>query len=239
MSSVNQITKALLENGSHANLYESLDCNLDKIRQKIKEKSTFQTYIYSYPKILAHFSELASDKYSPSHKEDLLIQGILMTYGWMPRIPRLDFSEEANSIACSNLKENVGFLSSFNHKSKDDVYLILSESVSDIEKLKKFVDNSLTAVSKILHFIRPEDFLIWDSKIRKALGISESYRNNIKKYREYISAFKSLRKEYESKDRIKRILEEAKEIFQYNISFARLIELALYVSAESSSRKDS
>lgn len=38
MSSVNQITKALLENGSHANLYESLDCNLDKIRQKIKEK---------------------------------------------------------------------------------------------------------------------------------------------------------------------------------------------------------
>ena len=162
-----------------------------------------------------------------------------MTYGWMPRIPRLDFSEEANSIECSNLKENVGFLSSFNHKSKDDVYLILSKSDSDIEKLKKFVDNSLTAVSKILHFIRPEDFLIWDSKIRKTLGISEPYRNNIKKYREYISAFKSLRKEYESKDRIKRILEEAKEIFQYNISFARLIELALYVSAEGSSRKDS
>ncbi len=162
-----------------------------------------------------------------------------MTYGWMPRIPRLDFSEEANSIECSNLKENVGFLSSFNHKSKDDVYLILSKSDSDIEKLKKFVDNSLTAVSKILHFIRPEDFLIWDSKIRKTLGISESYRNNIKKYREYISAFKSLRKEYESKDRMKRILEEAKEIFQYNISFARLIELALYVSAEGSLRKDS
>lgn len=239
MSSVNQIVKALLENGSHTDLYKSLDCNLDKIRQKIKEKSTFQTYIYSYPKILAHFSEFASDKYSPSHKEALLIQGILMTYGWMPRIPRLDFNEEANSIDCSNLKENVGFLSSLNHKSKDDVYLILSKSDSDIEKLKKFVDNSLTAVSKILHFIRPEDFLIWDSKIRKTLGISESYRNNIKKYREYISAFKSLRKEYESKDRIKRILEEAKEIFQYNISFARLIELALYVSAEGSSRKDS
>lgn len=239
MSSVDQITKALLENGSHANLYESLDCSLDKIRQKIREKSTFQTYIYSYPKILAHFSKFASDKYSPSHREDLLIQGILMTYGWMPRIPRLDFSEEANSIECSNLKENVGFLSSFNHKSKDDVYLILSKSDSDIEKLKKIVDNSLTAVSKILHFIRPEDFLIWDSKIRKTLGISESYRNNIKKYREYISTFKSLRKEYESKDRIKRILEEAKEIFQYNISFARLIELALYVSAEGSSRKDS
>ena len=45
--------------------------------------------------------------------------------------------------------------------------------------------------------------------------------------------------EYESKDRIKKILEEAKEIFQYRISFARLIELALYVSAEASSRKDS
>lgn len=239
MSSVNQITKALLENGSHANLYESLDCNLDKIRQKIKERSTFQTYIYSYPRILAHFSEFSSDKHSPSYKENLLIQGILMIYGWMPRIPHLDFNEEVNSTDCSKIKENVDFLSRFNHKSKDDVYLILSKSDSDIENLKKFVDNSLTAVSKILHFIRPEDFLIWDSKIRKTLGISEFYRNNIKKYREYISAFKSLRKEYESKDRIKRILEEAKEIFQYNISFARLIELALYVSAEGSSRKDS
>lgn len=241
MSSVNQITKALLENGSHANLYESLDCSLDKIRQKIREKSTFQTYIYSYPKILAHFSKFASDKYSPSHKEDLLIQGILMTYGWMPRIPRLDFSEEANSIECSNLKENVGFLSSFNHKSKDDVYLILSESVSDIEKLKKFVDNSLTAVSKILHFIRPEDFLIWDSKIQKVLGTRESYKgkDDILKYIQYISEFKILRETCESNNRIMGILEEAKKIFQYKISFARFIELALYVSAEDSSRKES
>ena len=34
------------------------------------------------------------------------------------------------------------------------------------------------------------------------------------------------------------ILEEAKKIFQYKISFARFIELALYVSAEDPSRKE-
>lgn len=239
MSSVNQITKVLLENGSHANLYESLNCNLDKIRQKIKEKSAFQTYIYSYPKILAHFSEFASDKYSPSHKENLLIQGILMTYGWMPRIPRLSLNEGTNSIDCSDIKKNVDFLSSFNHKNKDDVYLILSDNKPQIGKLIQFVDNSLTAVSKILHFIRPEDFLIWDSKIRKTLEISESYRNDILKYQRYISEFEILRAKCESNDRIISILEKAEHIFHYKISFARLIELALYVSAEGSPRKDS
>lgn len=239
MSSVNQIAKALLENGPHADLYKSLDCNLDKIRQKIKEKSTFQTYIYSYPRILTHFSEFSSDKYSPSYKETLLIQGILMTYGWMPRIPRLYFDTELNLIDSSNIKTNVEFLSSFNHKNKDDAYSILSSSFKRIDKLVSFVDNSLTAVSKILHFIRPEDFLIWDSKIRKALGISESYRNDILKYQRYISEFKILRETCESNNRIMDILEEAKEIFQYKVSFARFIELALYVSAEDPSRKES
>lgn len=241
MSSVNQITKVLLENGSHANLYESLDCNLDKIRQKIKEKSTFQTYIYSYPRILAHFSEFLSDKYSPSYKETLLIQGILMTYGWMPRIPRLYFDTELNLIDSSNIKTNVEFLSSFNHKNKDDAYSILSSSFKRIDKLVSFVDNSLTAVSKILHFIRPEDFLIWDSKIQNILGTSESYKgkDDISKYIQYISEFKILRETCESNNRIMDILEEAKEIFQYKISFARFIELALYVSAEDPSRKKS
>lgn len=232
MSSVNQITKALLENGSHANLYESLDCNLDKIRQKIKEKSTFQTYIYSYPRLLAHFSEFSSDKHSPSYKENLLIQGILMIYGWMPRIPRLDFNEEVNSTDCSKIKENVDFLSRFNHKSKDEVYLILSENDSRIRDLKNFVDNSLSAVSKILHFIRPEDFLIWDSKIQKVLGTKNSYKgkDDISKYIQYNSEFKILRETCESNDRIMSILEKAEHIFHYKISFARLIELSLYVS---------
>lgn len=243
MSSVNQITKVLLENGSHANLYESLDCSLDKIRQKIKEKSTFQTYIYSYPKILSHFSKFASDNYSPSLKEDLLIQGILMTYGWMPRIPRLGLNERANSIDSSNIKTNVEFLSSFNHKSKNGVYSILLDgnSKSRIADLIRFIDNSLTAVSKILHFIRPEDFLIWDSKIQKVLGTRESYKgkNDISKYIQYISEFKILRETCESNNRIMGILEEAKEIFQYKISFARFIELALYVSAADPSRKES
>lgn len=236
MSSVNQITKALLENGSHANLYESLDCNLDKIRQKIKEKSTFQTYIYSYPRLLAHFSEFSSDKHSPSYKENLLIQGILMIYGWMPRIPRLDFNEEVNSTDCSKIKENVDFLSRFNHKSKDEVYLILSENDSRIRDLKNFVDNSLSAVSKILHFIRPEDFLIWDSKIQKVLGTKNSYKgkDDISKYIQYNSEFKILRETCESNDRIMSILEKAEHIFHYKISFARLIELSLYVSMEPS-----
>ena len=162
-----------------------------------------------------------------------------MTYGWMPRIPRLYFDTELNLIDSSNIKTNVEFLSSFNHKNKDDAYSILSSSFKRIDKLVSFVDNSLTAVSKILHFIRPEDFLIWDSKIRKALGISESYRNDILKYQRYISEFKILRETCESNNRIMDILEEAKEIFQYKVSFARFIELALYVSAEDPSRKES
>lgn len=164
-----------------------------------------------------------------------------MTYGWMPRIPRLSLNEGTNSIDCSDIKKNVDFLSSFNHKNKDDAYSILSSSFERIDKLVSFVDNSLTAVSKILHFIRPEDFLIWDSKIQKILGTRVSYKgkDDIPKYIQYISEFKMLRETCESNNRIMGILDEAKEIFQYKISFARLIELALYVSAEDPSRKKS
>ncbi|WP_177765187.1 hypothetical protein [Flavobacterium sp. I3-2] len=83
--------------------------------------------------------------------ESDVVIGVGFTYSWMPTILKnlnLSKLDRVTSIL-NNVKQGVEI-------SDDDLLL-----------LKEFSNNSLVGASKLLHFINPEQYAIWDSWICK------------------------------------------------------------------------
>ena len=89
-----------------------------------------------------------------------LVVGANFTYGWMPTI--LNFKSDEFSSAISILNQAKG-----------------SERISDeqLYTLKQLIINSLVGVSKLLHFINPNVYAIWDSRVCNFLtGKTHKYK---------------------------------------------------------------
>lgn len=85
-------------------------------------------------------------------------------YGWMPRILRI------GSVFFDNKKEileAVDGLSSFGSSSCNEEKF--EEMLKKLKIVAGFTNNSFVGASKFLHFIYPNLFAIWDSKICKVL----------------------------------------------------------------------
>lgn len=100
------------------------------------------SYIQSYPVFLNFFKGIENIE-----KEHLVISAHFV-YGWMPTIIHLELED---------LKKILEIL----NKVKCGEYVDKNE----IEILKTSINNSMVGLSKLLHFINPEDYAIWDSRI--------------------------------------------------------------------------
>lgn len=112
----------------------------------------------SYNKSYCHFVKYFKDKQRLT-EHDLVIAANF-TYGWMPTI--LEFKSNEFDLAVSVI-----------NKAKH------SKRISDEELLilKKLMNNSIVGVSKILHFINPNVYAIWDSRVCNFLtGKSHAYK---------------------------------------------------------------
>ena len=112
----------------------------------------------SYNKSYCHFVKYFKDKQQLT-EHDLIIAANF-TYGWMPTI--LEFKSDEFDLAVSIV-----------NKSKQ------SKRISDEELLilKKLMNNSIVGVSKILHFINPNVYAIWDSRVCNFLtGKAHAYK---------------------------------------------------------------
>jgi hypothetical protein len=110
------------------------------------------TFFRAYPSLLAFF-----DKARPFTGDDFVCAAH-MVYGWMPRILRLhdtmSFDEAAGIVEATRSTGQI-----------DD---------KDLGRLVSLIDNSIVAVSKLLHFARPDAFGIWDSRVQRFLANSRS-----------------------------------------------------------------
>lgn len=112
----------------------------------------------SYNKSYCHFVKYFKDKQQLT-EHDLIIAANF-TYGWMPTI--LEFKSDEFDLAMSIV-----------NKAKQ------SKRISDEELLvlKKLMNNSIVGVSKILHFINPNVYAIWDSRVCNFLtGKAHAYK---------------------------------------------------------------
>lgn len=126
---------------------------------KDEEQVEFQpndSYRLAYREFVRYFREL-----QVIERHHLII-GANFVYGWMPTI--LEFKCEDLE---RDLKEAVQILN--RAKSRE----LISEG--DLQSLKKMINNSLVGTSKLLHFVNPNLYSIWDSNVYWHLHRSELY----------------------------------------------------------------
>ncbi|MDG1204649.1 MAG: hypothetical protein P8N51_04695 [Pseudomonadales bacterium] len=136
---------------------------MDKIStKKILERSTcleVDNHEDRYNKSYYHFVNYFSGKDELTEQD--LVVGANFTYGWMPTI--LNFKSDEFAAAVSILNEA---------KRPERI------SNENIQTLKRLVNNSLVGVSKLLHFVNPEVYAIWDSRVCNFLT-GKSYKQKV------------------------------------------------------------
>ena len=161
------------------------------------------TYLTSYPYYLDFFED--AEEITPTE----LIQGCALVYSWMPTT--LNFRK-------NNFEE---VLESLN-RLKDDGKRLSAEEFS---RLKALVNNSVTGTSKLLHFINPTVYPIWDSRVNRILTGSKSGTNTISKYENYLELFDGLIAD----EKMEIVREALSTKINQPISKARAFEMLLFL----------
>ena len=168
-------------------------------KKHIKPQEDF--YIKSYSYYVNFFA----------HKEQLVIEdiilGIGLVYSWMPTIPK--------NIKFEVLDEALPIL----NRAKTGVNVSREEYVI----LKALCNNSLVGASKLLHFINPESFAIWDSKIYIYLYQERAHKYKVEDIDKYI-AYLDLLNQIAQSNEFEPIIKNIQSLFDYEISKYRAIE---------------
>ncbi|HVN67601.1 MAG TPA: hypothetical protein VMT55_04445 [Candidatus Sulfotelmatobacter sp.] len=136
-----------------------------------------------------------------------------MVYGWMPTM--LEFYEFENDADYQILGEKIR---------------LGNLGVPDFEYLKKHINNSVVGASKFCHFINPDKYAIWDSRVSTYIFKNKAYGlvNNTHNYMCYNEKLNELKNEN---------LDELKEVLRGKINLSgnetnlRILELSLFIAS--------
>lgn len=183
------------------------------------ELSKNDSYAKSYPEFISYFKGIKKIE-----KHHLVIASHFV-YGWMPRTLTLKYTEES-------LPKLLKLLNDAKDKNADRL------NKKEIETIKECVNNSLVGTSKLLHFINPHKYAIWDSKIFKNLtGKSQYGINKIENYFCYLDMVDEISKHKEDKDYQevqKSIRKKLGYPEDFEITPMRLIELVIFQKEKNS-----
>ena len=168
-------------------------------------KSIEENYLLSYPYFLNYFQNLES-----INLENLVI-GISFTYSWMPTI-----------LKALNLKNTEKVLFILNEVKKGK---LIDEQ--QLTTLKTTFNNSLVGTSKLLHFINPKQYAIWDSRVFRFLNNVEPHKYRLEKPRAYIEYLKLI-EELKNEKAFTAFFELMKQKVGYDITEYRALELAFF-----------
>lgn len=169
------------------------------------------SYIRSYPSLLRFFNEI------PSISAEDVVCGAHMVYGWMPTILTIYFDQEYidPTLAAAIL-----------NKAREEGDLLDYE----IEKLALLINHSFVGASKLLHFVAPESFAIWDSKVYSFVHEKQPHNSRVNKtsaYVDYLIKLNSLKKDL----RFEKFYESVNTKVGYQVTPFRAMELIMYLNA--------
>jgi hypothetical protein len=118
--------------------------------EAIRNRMACDTYSMAYPALLSHFACLQTVNW------DAAVLGLHIVYGWMPTIPRL------GGIMQWDVKERQKLVTTLTNAKNGR-----EPTDDELKRLKAFCNNSVIGASKFLHFLRPDAFPIWDSRVAK------------------------------------------------------------------------
>lgn len=168
-------------------------------------------YTKSYLYYIEYFEKLET------LDEEHIIIGVGLTYSWMPTIPK--------RIDINIIQETIPLLNQV--KSGGEIL-----NIEQLKLLKKFCNNSLVGASKLLHFINPYDYAIWDSRVFKYLNEGEpphryKLENYPDKYLDYLKFLNELKLEDEFME-LYEIINKKIGYANYTISKNRALELIFF-----------
>jgi len=167
------------------------------------EPTKKDSYLSTYPHFIKYFESI--DRIT----EHNLVIASHFVYGWMPTIINLDLTQKDKIITLLNAVKNGHLL-----------------TPSELELLKKAVNNSVVGLSKLLHFINPKDYAIWDSRIfRYITGKKSDYGiGNVEYYLNYLLKIKEIAKHKDYINFHDRIAKKC----GYQIQPTRAIEIVMF-----------
>ena len=169
-------------------------------------------YISSYPHFLSYFS----------NRNDLTEHAVIIAghfvYGWMPRVVNLDLFEIDKVITILNKVKN-----------KQEIEL------PEYLLLKTCLNNSIVGTSKLLHFIDPDQYAMWDSHICNYLtGVKhQSKVNNVQMYLSYSNDIRKLAANSE----LQYLIEEVNNKLPYRVTSLRALELVMFNTDREKNRR--
>ena len=198
----NQV-KATRSRKSKMNHKRALDTLITKYPKAIQCVDASEQYIRTYPELIKSTAILAKEM-----GEDALPAIAHMAYGWMPTILK-KFSDSQSDIVgpatgCRSFEESSALIQSLDDSP---------------------INNSWVGMSKVLHFINPEFFPIWDSRVAQHFGLKYDYQiNNRNHFLEYLTFVEENRKS----DAVKRVQEAFVKEACYSVSDVRACEFILF-----------
>lgn len=172
------------------------------------------SFVISYPYFISYFA-----RKNTLSVEDFVI-GSHITYGWMPTMLEIYTDNPTNDLSKGTAILN---------KAKNREMI----SDSDFNFLSSLINNSLVGSTKLLHFINPEDYSIWDSRVYSYFYQEKphNYRvNKIGSYRNFIEKCNEIKRD----ERFTEFYESVKEKMGYEISEFRAIEVIMFLNGNKS-----
>lgn len=182
--------------------------DIPRILELAKKASRSERTILSFRQYAAIVKHVR--KCSPIDTDIMRVLGLL-AYGWMPTI--LDYSDENNTRRAAEILNSA---KTTGYPLRDD----------EIEILKSVTNNSYVGASKVLHFIRPDVYPIWDSQVAKGTGVSGS-PNTLAKYKHYMMRVHASTDQQAMESAVKWCI----QLHGYEITPVRAIEYRLLLNA--------
>lgn len=118
------------------------------------------TFLACYPQLLQAFASL-----KPTEQDDHFVLAVHAVYGWMPTMLDLSFSASSGHLRALRVLTDAG--------SPDDQRIgavdVLQSCVGTVPKTRRDLvtkrGKSLVGVSKLLHFLMPAYWPIWDRRV--------------------------------------------------------------------------
>lgn len=195
-----------------ASMFRTL--NIEDLKQAARFVIPNTSDSIAYEEFLKFFNER---KEITKHE---LIIGINFAYGWMPTIFEF-YPKKTKKEAIVRIEEVVIIL----NKAKEGNLL----NETELQSLKECFNNSLVGASKLLHFINPKKYAIWDSRVYYYLTRNQAHDYRINNYNTYLKYLEYCNEIIAQKDfdKFKEVLETQLNL-GYSISSLRALDLIFY-----------
>ena len=182
------------------------ELNIEKLKKDAETMAINpnDSFFISYREFLNYFEKIETIDFGS------MVIGIHFTYSWMPTIFDFRSNEFSKVIVILN-----------------KVKRKLEINSEDCLVLKENFNNSLVGTSKLLHFINPMEYSIWDSRVFRYIFNKNPYQYHLSDPENFLSYLKMC-KEITNSTGFEEIHEIVVTKVGYEISKMRSLELIMY-----------